>query len=828
MLPATNGDQAVKVLTGHKSRLTPTQRRSSRTTYSLLPTLLALGGTCSLLASTANALELGEMRVQSSLGQPFRASIPFVLNPNEQLFDFCITLRPGSDAAGVPSITRPKVNIVDGNIVLAGTTPIMEPLLTVRVGVDCPYTAHLSREYTLLMSPTAPVQDAIAANEQAVVSAPAQSSNATTLTIAQATTNRPEVATIEAPTEPVAANSRYFVLPGDSLSGIAGRIVNRPVDAKSAMDAIFANNPDAFVDNDVNRLTAAIWINIPDLTTVVPGDARFDVPVADETNPQESAVAEAISGEPVIDDSGVADEYDTEIEAATESYTGFIETGSTATTTAETLPDPVSAEAIAETAVEPVAEVQEASQAGSPAEADETIEASTAEIIVSDTAVSSPVVAAESAADTASGIAEETPGSSEIDAAQFEGMVIDASQFGDAVDDTAVLRPGDAVADVDTAAASIDTSAVPVVSRPANEESGMSLWLMVAAGTLIAMLGALFAFGGRIRERFFPGKPPVAPAIADELLDDEATREATIIDDVDFQFDGKNLGDDNLELDADLGDGAGLSDSGNLDVAQDFGFSTSDSGEQDDAVDLEFPAEPAEQPELMPTDIIEPSHRIVDDAIVAVEAPPVEQTQSTPEIDGGDDYDMSMIVDATKQPLGEDEFTAMDLQAVRVDDGSPVEEFGKQTLASDADIAALEQDYQDEFTQTMALNEEIARAAEELALRMDGDDTAEVTSRLEEVADPAMTATVQAPVEAENDILSDDEMTEIAGLDDLSDLDDTGVNPAITAKVPVAGNDVTVEMPASAANEPTVEMAKPGNDATVEMSLEEDDETKAS
>ena len=185
--------------------------------------------------------------------------------------------------------------------------------------------------------------------------------------------------------------------------------------------------------------------------------------------------------------------------------------------------------------------------------------------------------------------------------------------------------------------------------------------------------------------------------------------------------------------------------------------------------------------------------------------------------------------------------------AVRVDDAAAVQDVASQTLESEVDIAALEQDYEDEFTQTQALNDEIARAAEELALRMhEDDDQAEVTSRLETVEDPAMTATVDASVEAEND-----DATEIADLNDLNDSDDeTGINTQLTANLKNPGNEATVEMPHPGSektvampqpgsektvampqpgSEPTVEMANPGNDATVEMPLKSGtDDTKKS
>ena len=47
--------------------------------------LVVVGGT--IAAAPASALELGEIRIHSSLGQPLRASISYTLGPNEALSD---------------------------------------------------------------------------------------------------------------------------------------------------------------------------------------------------------------------------------------------------------------------------------------------------------------------------------------------------------------------------------------------------------------------------------------------------------------------------------------------------------------------------------------------------------------------------------------------------------------------------------------------------------------------------------------------------------------------------------------------------------------------
>jgi hypothetical protein len=103
-------------------------------------------------------------------------------------------------------------------------------------------------------------------------------------------------------------------------------------------------------------------------------------------------------------------------------------------------------------------------------------------------------------------------------------------------------------------------------------------------------------------------------------------------------------------------------------------------------------------------------------------------------------------------------------------------------VRQEADYKILEQDYEEEFTATQALNEEIARAAEELAVRMDNDDSGEITAEL-----PKNTP---------------------ARNDDISDLDSTSIQEGPTTEMSTSDFDVTVVMPAN------------DDDVTVDMLVE--------
>ena len=75
-------------------------RRRSRTSNVALPALVTAAG--GLAISSAAALELGELQVQSSLGQPLRATIAYALSPNEKINDSCVAVRAGGSSRLVP------------------------------------------------------------------------------------------------------------------------------------------------------------------------------------------------------------------------------------------------------------------------------------------------------------------------------------------------------------------------------------------------------------------------------------------------------------------------------------------------------------------------------------------------------------------------------------------------------------------------------------------------------------------------------------------------------------------------------------------------------
>ena len=596
---------------------------------------MAVGGACGLMAAPASALELGELRINSSLGQRLHASIAYALNPHEELYDYCVYVRQGVAASGLPVLARATVSVSNGTILLTGSRAIREPLLTMQLSIDCPDTAHLSREYTLMINPATPV-----VREGPIVVEPsATSEGPETTVVSEAPKSRPPVETRrDLDLSPISEDSRYLVQRGDSLSDIASRISDRPIALWPAVQRIFMANPDAFLDGDVNRLKAGSWLEIPDLSDPVP----------------EPVVAESLA---TVAKAPISDA------ANFSAYTGHEPLAVT-----DELP------AIADQA--PARVVTEATEVDVPA----VLEADASESAFADLQPGDVVVGNENPFIS--------PTVAELDA--YSTIDIPDADIPDAV-----IQP------------------LPVVNTGQSNDvsgrtSGAWSWLIWLGGTGLALILGLLLFGQRFRRQFESfAFGSTAEALPNERRTDARAQTTEAAEVVDSHVRDASPHSTAMSLDADFGDGSGLQDASDMHVAQDFGFSTSNTF--DDELDLLLPEGADREDDSGPTDIIKPSEREAEPLVLESEVLPSEGDDT--------DYDLSMIVDVTKQDVVESDATEKDLQAVLVDAESTPGS-ADYTLSQDVDYKILEQDYEEELTATQALNAEITKAAAKLVHRL--------------------------------------------------------------------------------------------------------------
>lgn len=659
-----------------RSKKTRVNRIATRTQKTLLP-LFAVGS--GLASVPATALELGDVAVESRLGQPLRASIAYALAPNEQLSGSCVKLGHGAPTSGLPGIGRATLSIADGTILLTGNTPLREPMVAATITVDCAYTANLSREYLMFIDPATPVQDSqpvVAEQPQANVET--QAATVATRRDVERSTQRARTARPQVDKSSIPSSTRYRVQAGDTLSEIVQRIENRSTSLWPAVNAIFDANPDAFINDDPNKLKAGSWLSIP---AYLSAQAPASTTAATDTTSAGTA-ADAVAGST----------------AAVEGATAEIPVTTTGSTTSDTTSD-----------LSPVS--------------------STAE---SDATRDDPFV----------------------DSQQIRAETI-------VIPDTELEGPA-----TESASPNVTTA---VINTESESTASSSSWLMWLAGSGLALIIALLLFGRLFRGRPIESETAIVPQRRASDRDPGDTLEETGIEVI--AHTGYTIEDDsptaeNLALDADLVMGTGLEAGAEMDmeVAQDFGFASPTE------VDIELPFEPEATISDSDTDTF-----ATDDIDTSL-------LESGESIDN-DEYDVSVVLDATKMPRPED-ITQRDLQAVEVE---PVDDLGRTdsyTINSEVDLEILEQDYEDELTATQALNAEILRAAEELAADSaeDQTDNYEITSEV----------TAAMPLASVTDL---DVTTQLeSGAEDTEFDDETGIHEAATLEMPVAENDETVDM----------------------------------
>jgi len=746
----------VKASNGRKQKNKELRTIKRKTGGQILPALVAVGGACGLATAPVSALELGEIYIDSHLGQPLRASIAYALNPNEQMFNFCIFLKPGITANGIPNVSNARITITDKAIILNGRTSIREPLMALQLSVNCPYTAHLARDYTLMLDPAPSMEgELVALRNEAEPLTPVQMSTITATDVVSEPKPTPIAPPSARPQDdtPIAMNSRYLVQTGDSLSQIASRSENRTVALWPAVAEIFAANPDAFLDNDPDLLKAGSWLVIPDMI----GGSATATATGTTTAPQTTAAPDA---------------------ASSVSYSGI--------TVAET--------------------------AAAPAEVAETA------AVIAEAADPAPVPQAEQVPVAETVTPELRPGDFIVGTDSPFVVPVGADEIIDIPDIASegprVLQP------------------VPAITSTATGDAGNSSgwsWLMWLGGAGLALILGLLMFSRQIRQRF--GSVAVGePSMPSRRSDDRAAPRPADTADTDYELHDDTLNSQSITLDADLGSGSGLQNAAEMDVAQDFGFSAR--SVTITQVDLEISEQASREEEPHPTDIIPPvipPERHADSTVLDSEIMPTDET-------GSQEYDLSMMVDATKQILEDDDESAKDLMAVALDTDDETK----------ADYKILEQDYEDELTATQALNKEIEVAARALVERMDevdvSIDTAEMplSADSENTADMPLSAdsesTAEMPLSADSE--STAEMPLSADSESTADMplsENPEMTAELTAKLPASGDaqnedfdDSSVIIPELAV-EPaeTAEMPLPETDVTVEVESGSIDTKKA-
>ncbi|CAM3512506.1 FimV/HubP family polar landmark protein [Parendozoicomonas haliclonae] len=243
------------------------------------------GGMGSMMASTsAHALGLGEIELDSALNQPLKADIELVelrdLTAAEILPN--LATRDDFDRAGVERpyfLSKLRFETVtrdDGSVYIrvSSRQPVIEPYLNFLVEVHWP-NGRLLREYTLLLDPPSfsdSVVKGVAGTPPKTVTA-GEPEKAAAPEVAAAPVLNSRIPQAQ-PETSGATGSTYRVKKDDTLWEVAlNTRPGRDVSPIKMMAALQQQNPSAFIKGNINLLKQGSLLTIPDRSAIEAMDA---------------------------------------------------------------------------------------------------------------------------------------------------------------------------------------------------------------------------------------------------------------------------------------------------------------------------------------------------------------------------------------------------------------------------------------------------------------------------------------------------------------------------------------------------------------------------
>ncbi|MBK9020368.1 MAG: FimV family protein [Sulfuritalea sp.] len=274
-----------------------------------------------VLPLVTHAAGLGKITVLSALGQPLKAELE-VTASREEATSLVAKLaaaeafrQAGIEYTPILSSLRFSRDIKERGgrryLEISTDRPLNEPFIDMLVELSWA-SGRLVREYTFLLDPPdlaskAPPVPVAAPEVRAVAPAVKPTEKAAPVPVeAKAVAEsrapaRPAAATAVKP----AAGATREVVPGDTLGKIAAQTVPQGVSLDQMLVALFRNNRDAFIGDNMNRLKAGKILSIPDAETasqVSTGDARKEIVAqAADFNAYRQRLASVAAAEPARD-----------------------------------------------------------------------------------------------------------------------------------------------------------------------------------------------------------------------------------------------------------------------------------------------------------------------------------------------------------------------------------------------------------------------------------------------------------------------------------------------------------------------------------------------
>jgi len=218
------------------------------------------------LPSSIVGLSLGEIQSKSYLNEPFKGIIPILFTSTSASKSLKVRLAPESifqkvGAEKLPILNNLKFHVdVKNNkpvIYIESTQPIQMPFLNFVLEIEGPQ-GSIYQDYTTLLDPKESAVGTFTSNVQALEQQLEQQK------VQQKAQQKVSLrASVSSSNTLIDSNRTLKVKSGDTLSQIAQALNAADISLKKMVSAIHQRNPNAFVNNNINRLKAGAVLHIP-------------------------------------------------------------------------------------------------------------------------------------------------------------------------------------------------------------------------------------------------------------------------------------------------------------------------------------------------------------------------------------------------------------------------------------------------------------------------------------------------------------------------------------------------------------------------------------
>lgn len=276
---------------------------------------LICGSVALLVAAPAqvDAVGLGEITVESTLGRPLQAVVPLRVGTGETLPADCVKpgtsrgdlTKPGNLRVKSPAVASPGTY----NLRISSAQSLHEPMYELSLVINCPGTPLLVRHYVLMLDlpgtlastpaaqaarppsnvlQTVPMPAATVQNERPIPTT--ADSNGGRSFNAGAAPSPDRSRSLQNTHAPIQAGTTYRISQGDTLSTIAARIDGRLPDTTWAVaEQIFASNPNAFIRNNPDLIKLGSLIQIPGVAELASSSSASAASLTQQATPAQPA-----------------------------------------------------------------------------------------------------------------------------------------------------------------------------------------------------------------------------------------------------------------------------------------------------------------------------------------------------------------------------------------------------------------------------------------------------------------------------------------------------------------------------------------------------------